>query len=87
MKNIKMMNLSVEDVVWRFYLMMAGTIILGFLGQFFIAAIWAFTLSVSFILGVSYENERAQNFEEEENEEENEKNIPKKRKRELQEAE
>lgn len=60
MKNIKMMNLSVKGVVWRFYLMMAGTIILGFLGQFFIAAVWAFILSVSFILGVSYKKEEAE---------------------------
>lgn len=60
MKNIKMMNLSVKGVVWRFYLMMAGTIILGFLGQFFIASVWAFILSVSFILGVSYKKEEAE---------------------------
>jgi hypothetical protein len=58
MKKIKMMDLTIRGVVLRFYMMMAGTIILGFSGQFFIAAIWAFTLSVSFILGVSFKTKQ-----------------------------
>ena len=83
MKNIKMMDLTVKGVVWRFYLMMAGTIILGFLGQFFIAAIWGFAISVSFILGVSFKTKQETEMEEKE-EKMDSKIIPLRDKKEMQ---
>lgn len=53
MVKFKFFELSFVGALERFYLMMVGTIILGFLNQFFLATIWAFILAVSFILGVS----------------------------------
>ena len=51
MLKFKTFNLSILGVAERFYLMMAGVIILGFMGQFLFAAIWGFAFAVSFIVG------------------------------------
>ncbi len=58
MLKFKMFDLSIGGATERFYLMMAGTVILGFLGQFTLAAFWGFTLAISFILGVSIKTEK-----------------------------
>lgn len=54
MRNIKVLELSVAGTALRFYTMMAVVIILGFLGQFTLAAILGYALAISFILGVSF---------------------------------
>ena len=53
MLQFKAFELSIAGTVWRFYLMMAVTIILGFLNQWILATILAFTIAVSFIVGIS----------------------------------
>lgn len=58
MLKFKMFDLSIGGATERFYLMMAGTVILGFLGQFTVATFWGFILAVSFILGVSIKPEK-----------------------------
>lgn len=54
MKKVKYVDLSVEGIVERFYLMMIGAIILGFLNHFILATIWGFALTVSCILGIGF---------------------------------
>lgn len=54
MIKVKYFNLSVAGTAERFILMMAGTIIFGFLSQFILGTIWGFALAVSFILGISF---------------------------------
>ena len=46
-------NLSFNNVLGRFYLMIAATIILGFMGQWILAAIVGYALGLSAILGLS----------------------------------
>jgi len=53
-----MMNLSMEGIAWRFYLMMAGVVILVLFNQYLLATIWGFALAVSFILGISFKSRR-----------------------------
>lgn len=55
MKRIKLFNLSLKQVFFRFYLMMAVVIGFGFLNQFTIAAILGYIAAIGFILGVSFE--------------------------------
>ena len=68
MLKLKMFDLSIGGTVERFYLMMAGVIVLGSFGQFTLAAIWALILSVSFILGVSIKTEKKKAVEKAEGE-------------------
>ncbi len=63
MIKLKMFDLSIGGTVERFYLMMAGVIVIGSFGQFTLAAIWALILSVSFILGVSIKPEKKKAIE------------------------
>ena len=53
MLKLKMLDLGLGMTVVRFYIMMVGTVILSFLEQFTLAAIWAVVLAVSAILGMS----------------------------------
>ena len=53
MIKLKVFDLSISGVVWRFYLMMALTAVFGFFSQWALAAILAFTVAISFIVGVS----------------------------------
>jgi hypothetical protein len=53
MIKLKAFDLSVSGVVWRFYLMMALAAIFGFLHQWALAAILAFIVAISFIVGIS----------------------------------
>lgn len=50
MRKMKVFDLNLAEVVGRFYLMMVGTLILGFWGQMTVAAIFAFLVAISFIL-------------------------------------
>lgn len=52
MKNISTFSLNMKNMASRFYLMMGAVIILGFLGQFTMAAIMGYVLAISFILGI-----------------------------------
>jgi len=54
MRKMKVFDLNLAEAAGRFYLMMVGTLILGFLGQMTLATIFAFLLAIRFILGVSY---------------------------------
>lgn len=63
MLKIKMLDLSIGNAVVRYYLMMAGTIILGFLGHMTLAAIWALIFAVSAILGVSIKTDKKETIE------------------------
>ncbi|NND33076.1 MAG: hypothetical protein HKN76_10835 [Saprospiraceae bacterium] len=54
MRKLRILDLSITGMVERFYLMMVFAIVLSLLGQFILAATLAYTLAVSFILGVSY---------------------------------
>lgn len=54
MRKVKVFDLNLAELVVRFYLMIGVVAILGFLGQFTIAAILGFVLAISFILGVSF---------------------------------
>ena len=58
-----MFDISIGRAVVQYYLMMAGTIILGFLGQLTLAAIWALIFAVSTILGVSIKTEKKKTIE------------------------
>ncbi len=60
MTNFKILDLSFAGVTKRLYLMILGTIILGFMNQWVLATLWSFTLSVSFILGVSMKTGKEQ---------------------------
>lgn len=53
MIQFKVCNLSLPNVVFRFYLMMAGAIAFGFAGQFTLAALFAGIIALLTILGVS----------------------------------
>lgn len=53
MIKFKAFDLSVSGVVGRFYLMMALATIFGFLNQWTLAAVLAFTVAISFIVGIS----------------------------------
>lgn len=48
-----MFDVRFDHLMERYYLMMAGTIILGFLHHFILAAIWAMIIAPTCILGVS----------------------------------
>lgn len=60
MIRFKAFNLSVSGVVGRFYLMMALTTIFGFLQQWTLAAALAFTVAISFIVGISVRSVKAE---------------------------
>lgn len=51
---MKVLNVSLATVVLRFYLAMAAVIVLGFLGQFILAAVMGFVLATTCILGLSF---------------------------------
>lgn len=53
MIQFKVCSLRLHNVILRFYLMMAGAIALGFAGQFTLAALFAGTMAILTILGVS----------------------------------
>ena len=53
MLQFKVFDLSVAGVVWRFYLMMAVVVVFGYLNLWALAAILAFIVAVSFIVGTS----------------------------------
>ncbi|MBK8501123.1 MAG: hypothetical protein IPL46_02370 [Saprospiraceae bacterium] len=53
MLKLKAFDLSISGIVYRFYLMMALAAIFGFLSQWTLAAALAFTVAVSFIIGLS----------------------------------
>lgn len=54
MRKMKLFKLNVAETAVRFYIMIAGVIVLGFLDQFVLAAIFGFALALSFILGISF---------------------------------
>lgn len=54
MLEFKTLNLSITNVVFRFYAMMAIVIMCGFMGQLILGALLAFVLAMSTILGVSF---------------------------------
>lgn len=53
MQKIAPVSLSINNVVARFYLMIAVTLIFGFLGQWTLAAIFGYVIGLSAILGLS----------------------------------
>lgn len=53
MLQFKAYDLSVSSVVWRYYLMMAIIVGLGFLNLWALAVILALIVAVSFIVGIS----------------------------------
>lgn len=53
MVNIKFLELDIDKIIVRFNVMMIGTLILGFAGFIYLAAIWGGVVAVSAILGVS----------------------------------
>ncbi len=53
MLKFKMFDVRLDHLIERYYMMMAGTIILGFLHQFILAALWAMIIAPTCILGVS----------------------------------
>lgn len=57
MKNIRMFDLSLPRMVLRFYLMMLVTIVVGSLGLWWLAAILAMVIAISFITGMHYEKQ------------------------------
>jgi hypothetical protein len=63
MKKLSVFQLSIKNVVLRFYLMVAVVALFGMIGQWEIAAIAGFITGVSAILGVSYSEERKQRIE------------------------
>jgi len=54
MLKIKLSNLSITNVVTRFYLMMAVAIILGFAQQWVLMAFVATSIGASTIMGMSF---------------------------------
>ena len=54
MLQLETLNLSIQNVILRFYAMMGIVIILGFMNQWLLAAVTAFVLAMSTILGVSF---------------------------------
>lgn len=54
MLKIKLTNLSITNIVARFYLMMAVAIILGFAQQWILMSFVAVALSASTIMGMSF---------------------------------
>ena len=53
MLKFKMFEVRFDHLMERYYLMVAGAIILGFLHQFVLAAFWAMVIAPTCILGVS----------------------------------
>lgn len=60
MLTYKFFDLSIAGTLERFYLMMVGAIVLGFMNQFVLAALWSFPIAISFILGMSIKTEKAE---------------------------
>ncbi len=54
MRTLKVFDLNMEEMVERFYVMMATVIIFSMVGQHVIAALLGTILAISFILGVSF---------------------------------
>lgn len=54
MRTLKVFDLNMEEMVERFYVMMAAVIIFSMVGQRVIAALLGIILAISFILGVSF---------------------------------
>ena len=57
MKKVRVFQVSIKNLVLRFYLMIALVTLFGMIGQWEIAAIVGFVTGVSAILGVGYEPE------------------------------
>lgn len=58
MKKVSVFQLSIKNLVLRFYLMIALVTVFGMIGQWEIAAVLGFVTGVSAILGAAYEPER-----------------------------
>ena len=55
MLQLKMFDTRIDTVVWRFYLMMAVAIVVGYTTHiWWLAAVLAVGVAVSFILGISF---------------------------------
>lgn len=58
-ENINTLELSIPNIVMRFYLMMGIVIGFGFAGQMLVGTIIAFGLAFSTIIGLSYKAKEA----------------------------
>lgn len=59
MKKINLFELSITALIYRFYLMMAVVIALVALQFYTLATVLGFTIAVSCILGIGFENTSA----------------------------
>ena len=58
MRKIRLFDLSVLEVVERYYLMVGAVVGSALFGQFTLATVFGFSIAVSAILGVSYRRNR-----------------------------